>query len=482
MLSDVLNYQPEPLLLSVVGGSPQVITETLYGIYKSSNPMPKKIKVITTEFGKDKILKAPMLGVAGYINQFTQDYNLEPISFTEDDILVVSHNGKPLADARTEDEHATMADFIIGIIRSLTQQVHKTEFIPIDTLPGIDADQDKKVIEELIAKQLELNTGFKCVKKTSAKKQSRVHAEYDKYTVHASIAGGRKSMTFLLGYAMSLFAREHDIVSHVLVDEVAETYDAGFYYPSAEKDMRTIKSLGKEVDFNKVEVSLGELPLVRMGQNMPQVLLKGERSYSETIDLFNRFNEVPKLVLNLAKLDGFKKGKNLFNATFNDEMIELDIENMALLLALSPFNEQQDARTVQLAMLSSYASLLTGFEQRFDNLHQAVHFFNQAQTDMREDYLFGNFLDADRVNLFCKENPKDENITPELCGGLIGSYDAFSDYFSKQRNTLFKSLEKVLGDQLSKRYLPNGIGSGTTRGYELAISPDNITILNPFVE
>ena len=38
-----------------------------------------------------------------------------------------------------------------------------------------------------------------------------------KTCIHASIAGGRKTMTFYLGYAMSLFGRIQDELSHVLV-------------------------------------------------------------------------------------------------------------------------------------------------------------------------------------------------------------------------------------------------------------------------
>ncbi|MBV5299598.1 MAG: TIGR02584 family CRISPR-associated protein, partial [Rhodoferax sp.] len=47
--------------------------------------------------------------------------------------------------------------------------------------------------------------------------------------LHASIAGGRKTMGFYLGYALSLFGRPQDRLSHVLVSEPFESsYD--FFY------------------------------------------------------------------------------------------------------------------------------------------------------------------------------------------------------------------------------------------------------------
>ena len=37
--------------------------------------------------------------------------------------------------------------------------------------------------------------------------------------LHVSLAGGRKTMSFYLGYALSIFGRDDDRLSHVLVDE-----------------------------------------------------------------------------------------------------------------------------------------------------------------------------------------------------------------------------------------------------------------------
>jgi CRISPR-associated protein (TIGR02584 family) len=48
--------------------------------------------------------------------------------------------------------------------------------------------------------------------------------------IHASIAGGRKTMGFYLGYALSLFGRPQDRLSHVLVSSPFES-NQNFFYP-----------------------------------------------------------------------------------------------------------------------------------------------------------------------------------------------------------------------------------------------------------
>lgn len=46
-----------------------------------------------------------------------------------------------------------------------------------------------------------------------------------------NLAGGRKSMGFYIGYALSLFGRGQDRMSHILVEEAFETHPEFFYPP-----------------------------------------------------------------------------------------------------------------------------------------------------------------------------------------------------------------------------------------------------------
>ncbi|MEI8650384.1 CRISPR-associated ring nuclease [Paraglaciecola sp. Hal342] len=91
------------------GLTPQVVTETLYSLYIQGAPLPKHIRIITTLMGKEKILKRQLMGKNGKINQFTSEYNLEPILCSEDDVWVVTdRNGEPLNDAKDSEQHTAL--------------------------------------------------------------------------------------------------------------------------------------------------------------------------------------------------------------------------------------------------------------------------------------------------------------------------------------------------------------------------------------
>ncbi len=53
----------------------------------------------------------------------------------------------------------------------------------------------------------------------------------DMCQVFASLAGGRKTMSYFMGLAMSLCARNEDKLYHVLVPPQFEKFDSGFFYP-----------------------------------------------------------------------------------------------------------------------------------------------------------------------------------------------------------------------------------------------------------
>lgn len=54
--------------------------------------------------------------------------------------------------------------------------------------------------------------------------------------LHVSLAGGRKTMGFYIGYALSLYARPQDRLSHVLVNPPFESHPEFFYPPTTAAD------------------------------------------------------------------------------------------------------------------------------------------------------------------------------------------------------------------------------------------------------
>ncbi|RXM21658.1 TIGR02584 family CRISPR-associated protein, partial [Citrobacter sp. AAK_AS5] len=86
----------------------------------------------------------------------------------------------------------------------------------------------------------------------------------------------------------SLFGRAQDRLSHVLVDEGYEGHPQ-FYYPSPGE--RVIHPLGpnpRPLDCQRAEVTLAEIPFVRLREGQPQALLAGSARFSDVVAALNR--------------------------------------------------------------------------------------------------------------------------------------------------------------------------------------------------
>ena len=154
--------------LFVIGHSPAIILETL-AARSISQMLPKKIIVVTTESGHDMLQKH--LFVNGGWSRFCEAWpEMADIDFHATSIL------KPdgVDDIRTEPENRAMTNLIFSTVHDGIEQ---SDF------------------------------------------------------VDASLAGGRKTMGYYLGLAMSLFAREQDKLTHVLVPPEWE-HDKSFLFPS----------------------------------------------------------------------------------------------------------------------------------------------------------------------------------------------------------------------------------------------------------
>jgi CRISPR-associated protein (TIGR02584 family) len=226
---------PRRILLSTAGATAQVITETLYAINKDGLPWPDEIRVITTTTGAEKVRKG--LLVDGHLNRLCDELGRTRPAFDQTHILIIPDaNGQPVDDARSLADHEALGDFIMTQVRDITA--------------------DAKTV------------------------------------LHASLAGGRKTMTFYLGYAMSLFGRNQDILSHVLVSERFENLPE-FWYPSQlqgdlKKTTRTgeIQEVLKSAD---AQVTLAQIPFMRLHQDLPKAIREVGKSIKLT-DLIQRMN------------------------------------------------------------------------------------------------------------------------------------------------------------------------------------------------
>ncbi len=238
------------ILLAITGLSPQVVTETLYGIAQSRLEWPDEIQIITTKKGKEQArlgLITETKNTKSTLERFCTDYKMPMPKLLESDIYVVPNSeGNEVDDARSVDDQEALADFILKHVGNL--------------------------------------------------------CELNQIRLHASIAGGRKTMTFFLGYAMTLFARAEDRLSHVLVDEDFEN-NREFYYPTPYTQVIPGRLTNQKLNTKDASVILTEIPFIRQrNQIRPEVYqsLKNE-SYRDMTRMQNLayLNNI-ELVLDIA--------------------------------------------------------------------------------------------------------------------------------------------------------------------------------------
>jgi len=234
------------VLLAVSGLSPQIVTETIYAL--AANPtepfVPTEVHLITTREGAQRAELSLLSEDLGWFHKLCADYHLPGITFNRKHIHIMRDaNERGMDDIRSIADNRAAADFI-------TQKVRE-----------FSADPD-------------------CA-------------------LHVSIAGGRKTMGFYLGYALSLYGRPQDRLSHVLVSEPFEN-SIDFFYPTPYSRVLQTRD-GKLADTAMAEITLAEIPFVSLRHGLPVKLLSGHASFGETVAAAQAALAAPELILNLAR-------------------------------------------------------------------------------------------------------------------------------------------------------------------------------------
>ncbi len=214
------------ILLAVTGLTPQVITETLYALHHQGQAMPAEIHILTTSEGYQRA-RLTLIN-DDWLKRFYLDYRLPMPTFSEQHIHILQQvNGEPLVDIRTQTDNQGMADGITEWIRRLTADAN--------------------------------------------------------VSLHVSIAGGRKTMSFYAGYALSLYGRAHDRLSHVLVSADYEAHPQ-FYYPTPYSNVIYGNDITrKPLDTQNAEVVIADIPFVRLRHGLDNSLLQGKSSFSQSV-------------------------------------------------------------------------------------------------------------------------------------------------------------------------------------------------------
>ena len=233
-------------LLCITGLTPQVVTETLYALYRE-NPaqLPTDIHVLSTDDGIVRARLTLLSDQPGWFHRLCADYRLPPMRFGPESLHVLHDgNGQPLSDIRDGADNTTAADTVTEWIRRMTAD---------------DAAQ-----------------------------------------VHVSLAGGRKTLGFFAGYALSLFGRPQDRLSHVLVNAPYESHP-GFFYPTPYSDIIYGQPPDpRPIDSRDAQVTLADIPFVRLRHGLPASLLNGRASFSATVQLAQQSIGPPRLEIDTA--------------------------------------------------------------------------------------------------------------------------------------------------------------------------------------
>ena len=365
---------PRRILLAVTGLSPQIVTETLHALAVGSEQpfVPTEIHLITTVEGAERARLALLSEEPGWFHRLRRDFDLPPIAFDLAHIHILrGADGVPLADIRSPQDNLACADFITETVRQFS------------------ADPDA--------------------------------------ALHVSIAGGRKTMGFFLGYALSLFGRAQDRLSHVLVSEPFEA-SWEFFYPTPYEHV--IETVGKKLaDARDATISLAEIPFVSLRHGLPSALLDGSAGFEATV--------------------------SAARATIGPAGLEIDLGNHEVRAGGRSFK----LPPAELALLTVFARRTVAGEPALPAPHKDVPEPVWARRYLEElRSIAGQFADL--------------SVTERaLRNGMDGSY------FSSRLSKLRRALKAELG-QAAAPYLIDDGGKKPHR-YRLALPAEAVHVKNP---
>jgi CRISPR-associated protein (TIGR02584 family) len=220
-------------VLVVTGGStPQVVTETIYAL--ATRPIDPIVPA--------KIICAVTKGVA---NSFGPQFEAMLLRLKQSHALSVDW------ERRDRAWHTATSGLFVQFPRY--QDGRSVEDIRSDA----DAVHFGDLVSEIV----------------------RTETLHEDSRVHLSLAGGRKTMSFHGGAAMSLFGRAQDELSHVLVYPSDFEACADFWFPSNESIMVHHRD-GRTFDASQARLELSSIPFLRVRNRLPEQMLYKSMNYA----------------------------------------------------------------------------------------------------------------------------------------------------------------------------------------------------------
>jgi CRISPR-associated protein (TIGR02584 family) len=349
--------------------SPQIVTETLYSlsVVEEEAFIPTEIHLITTKAGASEAKLQLLHPKTGMFHALCRDYQFSNIQFNEQNIYIIEdQEGNKLEDIKTPRQNEAAADFITDIVSRLTQ------------------DNDA--------------------------------------ALHVSIAGGRKTMGYYLGYALSLYGRAQDRLSHVLVSDRYEGLK-DFFYPTPESHVIYDRN-DKALDTKEAEVMLAQIPFVRLRDGLPEHLLQGKTGFSESVRFARQMESAPCLNINRQQRTLIVNGAEIklsdVNYVFYNWILGRSLEGETTLRT-----EGNDLYVKEYMVL--YEEIL------------------------------GEMKDKDRINK------------------VLGD-EMPSDWMSERKSAIQKAFIKVLGKPGAQAYTVQSTGRNTKLNYFIGLSEEQVII------
>ena len=220
---------PRRILLITAGETPQLVTETVHSLLTRPEPwVPDAILIATTASGATLFRDGggprnlpQLFGQAGKLRELYADLGYSANAVEPELILACAASGVVYPDIRSPDQVNAFASALLARVRVIT------------------AD--------------------------------------DSTELHLSIAGGRKTMSFIAGQVMSLCGRPCDTLSHCLV-EPQELEGGSFWWPKSERSGSTVQG----------RVDLHSVPFIRLAAHLdPDDFLPPDNDFARAVDEAN---------------------------------------------------------------------------------------------------------------------------------------------------------------------------------------------------
>lgn len=238
------------ILVISTGLAPQVITEMLWWLAagdRGPRIVPDAIHVVTTRRGAE-IMNREVRGSEGKLSEFCREFGLPDLNDRLHVSLPEADNREDVDDARDIETNVGYANCVTRLLRELTD------------------DPENRVL--------------------------------------ACLAGGRKAMSFYMGYAMSLLGRPDDDLYHVVVSPAFENSREFWWKPKEPRMVSvSVDGLKQECSTDEATIDVAQIPFVRLRYLFPPKSLDKLDDFGELVTEANAGVDRQRVVLTDSRLE-----------------------------------------------------------------------------------------------------------------------------------------------------------------------------------